>query len=807
MLRSEAARYARWSAAVASVLAAITTIVYLERGREAWVQKKKAPPPAAVDVSRQSAGITFKRNDQNRTIFEVSASKSTDFKGQDASLLEDVKITIYGKAGDRHDVIHTQSCRYGKESGGIDCSGEVQIDLQSAEDAKLIAGNPALAKARTTHIETKGVHFNRASGLAQTDQQVTFVFPSGNGSAVGLEYKSEEGLVRLLRDVRFRLVPAHPPAAQPERNRSGASSIPQQVRVKGSALEFGRDTRQMRLFGPTEAETPSQRLSAQEMALFLDQEFHAERLIARGGTAARPTLSSRRAKDQLKIEADALIARFSPEGAVLKLEASGAMHAVRNGAAEMDDAKADAGALELWPGVNEPKELDLNGNVLLTTQAAKSADARTLQTSALRVNFGNGKKGEAAKVQKAETLAAGSMEWTDAAQPTATLAKTKLSAAKLALDFGDEGKPRKLIATDNVRAERSVTGRSVQTATAHNGVVELQPSGGWSQMDLQGDVVLKEADRSGQGDHAVFVRAAQTATLTGNAVARDASTETHAPRITFAQATGEIHADGGVRSTDISSGTSAVQLAPAPINVTADRLQANSKTGRALYTGHARLWQGDAIMEAQSIELLPQSKTLTASGNVRAVFPQAPRAQSGTNAVERNSVLTPAVTPVPRNTAETTSAAKKPQLWHATCGTLTYQENENRAHLEQNVFLQSADQKMRAPVLDVYFTRAAPSGQASGNRPIPGAGSQQISRAVGSGGVVIEEGARKAVAERGEYFAAAGKFTMSGGNPTLYDGSTGTTTGRQLTFFLADDTIIVDSENGSRIVTRHRVEK
>jgi len=61
--------------------------------------------------------------------------------------------------------------------------------------------------------------------------------------------------------------------------------------------------------------------------------------------------------------------------------------------------------------------------------------------------------------------------------------------------------------------------------------------------------------------------------------------------------------------------------------------------------------------------------------------------------------------------------------------------------------------------------------------------------------------------ERGEYVAATGKFVMSGGNPTLYDGSAGTTTGRQLTFYLADDTIIVDSENGSRTLTKHRVEK
>jgi hypothetical protein len=48
---------------------------------------------------------------------------------------------------------------------------------------------------------------------------------------------------------------------------------------------------------------------------------------------------------------------------------------------------------------------------------------------------------------------------------------------------------------------------------------------------------------------------------------------------------------------------------------------------------------------------------------------------------------------------------------------------------------------------------------------------------------------------------------MTGGAPTLFDALEGTTTGRQLTFFLADATIIVDSENGSRTLTKHRVEK
>src|SRR5205807_8226621 len=71
-------------------------------------------------------------------------------------------------------------------------------------------------------------------------------------------------------------------------------------------------------------------------------------------------------------------------------------------------------------------------------------------------------------------------------------------------------------------------------------------------------------------------------------------------------------------------------------------------------------------------------------------------------------------------------------------------------------------------------------------------------RSVASGGVTVRQGDRRGVAEQAEYIAAEGKFVLSGGHPTLYDTFRGTTTGRQLTFFFADDTIVVDSEEGSR---------
>jgi LPS export ABC transporter protein LptC len=794
MKRSEAAKYASWSAVAALLLASLTAGVYLERKWAAYREQQKAPPPAPQDVTRRSNGLAFSKMEGNQKIFTVEASKVTDFRDKDASLLEDVKITIFGKTGDRRDTIHTQSCQYEKAGGSMACSGEVQIDLQSRAEAERAAKNPSRTTEQKVHVETRGVIFNRASGMARTDQPVRFVFPNGNGEAVGVEYHSEEGTVRLLKDVQFSLIP---PGKDTAGKKTAGASTPEPIRVTGKSLDFERDSRAMQLYGPVEAKTHAARLHAGKLTLTLNAAFRAEKLVAaRGQNGEKPELESQDADAPTNLSAETITAQFASEGWLTRIEGAGEVRGSRRTGKEVDDFRAEHGAMELWPGVNQPRELDLKGGVQLKTQADKSGESRILRSGELLVRFAEGKKGEGSKLRRAETLGAGSIEWTDAAPQNGApataasveTARTKLQADKLEMEFGEDGKARQLVATGNVLAERAASGKPVETATAHSGVAQLLASGGWSQMDLQGEVKLKEGDRSGQADRATFVRATQTALLTGKALARDATAETQAPRITFVQSTGEIRAEGGVRSTDFSAKGSGAQLATVPANISADAMQGNSKMGRALYTGHARLWQGDSVMEADSIELLREARMMNAAGNVRAVFPQA----AGPSMAQMVAVQ---------------AGPKKPRLWHVTAGTLTYRDAESRAHLEKNVVAQSAEQKMRAAVVDLYFTRAEKPNSNASVQTIPAAGAQQISRAVGAGGVIVEQGSRKAAAERAEYNAIDGKFIMSGGNPTIYDAVEGTTTGRQLTFFLADDTIIVDSENGSRTLTRHRVEK
>src|SRR4029453_12391083 len=163
MRKSEAAKYAQWSAVAALVCASLTVGVYLKRGWTRYIERRNAPPSPAVNVERQSTKLTFSKGEGTRTVFTVEAMKSTDFKGLNSTDLEGVKVTIFGKDGTRHDTLETHACRYSKDSGDIHCAGDVEITLMSKvewEAARVQGAAPGTAPAMK--VETRGMVFNRA---------------------------------------------------------------------------------------------------------------------------------------------------------------------------------------------------------------------------------------------------------------------------------------------------------------------------------------------------------------------------------------------------------------------------------------------------------------------------------------------------------------------------------------------------------------------------------------------------------------------------------------------------------------------
>jgi len=335
---------------------------------------------------------------------------------------------------------------------------------------------------------------------------------------------------------------------------------------------------------------------------------------------------------------------------------------------------------------------------------------------------------------------------------------------------------------------------------------KFSPDGEWQQLDETGDVHFQQADRQASADRANIVRSTELILLDGSPVLTDSMSRTTASSVAINQKSGDIRASGGVLSTYFPSAqNSAMSLGSGPGHISAATLTGSTTSGQVTYVGHARLWQGDSVLEANQIEIWRDEKKLQATGNVVANFPQAaPPAQPPAN---------PSPAPSTRTISTTPSG---PTLWQIRAPTLTYWGDSGKAHLEPGVTADSQQGSMQSRTLDVFLTpasdpaRAKPSSAGAKTTPAPTgnpAEGRQLDHALALGGVTVRQGDRRGTADQAEYTAADGKFVLSGGQPTIIDASSDTTTGHSLTFFVANDTILIDSQDGSRTLTKHRVEK
>src|ERR1700740_1852309 len=102
--------------------------------------------------------------------------------------------------------------------------------------------------------------------------------------------------------------------------------------------------------------------------------------------------------------------------------------------------------------------------------------------------------------------------------------------------------------------------------------------------------------------------------------------------------------------------------------------------------------------------------------------------------------------------------------------------------------------------MDVYL---APRTQMSTNQ----ADSTPVSldRMLAEGSVVIQDSGRRANGGTLVYTASDDKFVLTGGPPSIFDAERGKITGVSLTFFRADDRVLVGGEASTPVVTHTRV--
>jgi lipopolysaccharide export system protein LptA len=746
MRNRDAARYARWSASIAGAICLVVLGVYLHRQSRSGVRENNLQPVPAT-VQQQSAGFGFSRVIGTRTIFTVHASQATEFKDQNQTLLENVDITIFGPRGDRNDSVHAGECSYEPTTGSIRCQGAVQMDLRNAKSS---------AQESELHLETSDILFDHDSKVT-TDQAVTLKFSGGEGKGVGLLYDPQSEDAVLEKNVQLTISPMQKVNAAP-------------VYVNSSAMEFRRSENRLKFSGPVRVQQNSYALTAGALELQLNAAMKPSRAVA----TQNPQITGSSTREKVSFAADQMTADLSPNGVIDKISADENVRGESSSSDGENHVSAEHAQvlMNATPAGSEPHEILAQGNVKAQTNQKKAKG--NLATESLRVEFSPNGKDNGVRIASADTLASGKAEMID---PNGS---AQIQGGKLSAILSAKSQLSELDGSSGVRVERTLVSSPPQITTAQELRAKFGSDGNWQTIDESGDVKFHQGDRSGAANTAKLFRASNEMMLTGSASVEDLASHLQAAKIEMNQATNEMDASGNVVANFVQQKeNSAANAAAGSAQIFADEMTGTSPaksfeaSGHAIFSGHARLWQGSDVLQAQTIEFWQNQKRMEARGDAIGAFVEAPHdnatATAGANRAEKKTA---------------------PVLWHVRAPKVDYWTDSGKMEWSGGVQASSSDGTIASQRLAMQFSRDLDN-------------QQTLERAIATGNVHVEENGRVGTAERGEYFAREGKFVLSGGQPTLADGSGNTTTGHELTFFLANDSVLVDSQNDSRTITKH----
>ncbi|MGH9687354.1 MAG: LPS export ABC transporter periplasmic protein LptC [Candidatus Acidiferrales bacterium] len=783
MRNREAARYARWSAIAAGLIVLGVAGTYIYRAVLRTRARSEMPAAVSASVERQSAQFSFSKVEQDRTLFTIRASQATQYKDHDRALLQDVWITIYGRDGTQSDNIHTRECSYDPQTGGARCEGSVQIDIGASK--KSVAGSsgtPILT------LVTSDLLFDRDTGNASTSAPVHFTFPGGSGSGVGVDYSTRDATVRVQRAIQFQLAASEKTGGLP-------------VSASGSSLEIFRDDRMVALNGPVSVREGERELSAEKISVGFDAANRARQVLVEG----QPQIRTNEGGSDVAVSAAQFQGLLNPAGWIESVTADGNVHATRHAKAGAGSFSARHVEFAMVPGRNLIQGMTASGAV--TAQSKQGAESDRLRTDTLRLAFVTASRADEndkaapnqiakAQIQSAETLAPAILELAKGDE------KTVVSAKQLVAQAGADGRIRKLYGHSGVTIRRVTAGGAPQIVSAAELAATLGPRSEWETADESGGVRIRQGNRQATATSARIDRSTGTVNLIGSPTVIDGESRTKAKAMEFNQESGSVQAVGGVISIFQPDGKrETIGLGNGAAHISAETLTGLTSSGHVTYEGHVRLWQGESVLEADRIDVWHDEKKMQASGNVVAVFPQS----AGPSI--------PDFSPAKKKSAKDS----EPTLWKIHAPLLTFWADQGVAHLEGGVVASSDQGTLHSRTLDVYLGPAvakpstqqpsAPAPAASDSTAANFGGNRQLSKVIARGHVVVAQGSRQGLAEQAEYTASDGKFVLSGGNPTITDGSSNTATGSSLTFYVASDTILIDSQEGSRTLTKHKVEK
>jgi lipopolysaccharide export system protein LptA/lipopolysaccharide export system protein LptC len=200
-----------------------------------------------------------------------------------------------------------------------------------------------------------------------------------------------------------------------------------------------------------------------------------------------------------------------------------------------------------------------------------------------------------------------------------------------------------------------------------------------------------------------------------------------------------------------------------PVNVTAKHLVYESGSGNAVYTGDARLWQGETAVQADTITIDDSKGDLAGKGSVKSTL---------------------------RLQQTDTKDSGKPEFRTTvvTADQLRYEEAQRRATYTGSARMNGPEGDLRSDRLELYLDAAGSA----------------LERVEAYDSVSLLSERRSVTGVRLTYYAADGRYLMSGAPVRVLEQlpqECRETLGRTLTFFRSTDSISVDGNEESRTQT------
>lgn len=768
-----------WFGAATVLILVVVAGFYLFARYRFFHAVKEVPQNLGIDIQQSTESFSLSKSEGGRTLFTIRASKAVQYKQGGRAVLHNVSIVVYGHESNRFDQIYGDDFEYDPQTGNVVAKGVVHIDLEAnpVPDAHPELGLPKELK-NPIHLTTSGIVFNQKSGIARTDNEISFEIPQANGSAKGVYYDSNSNVLTLGSNIVVQ------------------TSGPQATKIRAQHGTIRKDPRGAVLENVT-VDRRDDVMAAQKATLFLRDDNTLERILAQGDV-------------QTSTKGETGLVTHAPEAEFLMTRNNQIKSVAMNGSVMFQttgsnqiDGKAGRVIAVFGPEAKIKVVHCVDGVRILQKPSGMSA---TSATNLVKAKAGtNNTAANAQKDQieltaqaldlvvkggrvldRAETVGPAQLTIVPQPSPGRVAGPTVVTAGQFTALMKDN-RLAGVHGAPQARIIQSMPGQSDKVSTSDNVDALFDKTGRISGFVQQGNFQYTEGklgetiSRSASADKATYSNATQILMLEGSPRVVDGGMATTAQVIRLNRASGDGEAQNNVKTTynELAPQPNGALLASSePVHVTGAKMTFARSSGVARYTGGARLWQGANIVEAPSIIFDRDSRSMDAQGSsgkrVSVVL-----VQQG-----KNSKLIPV----------NVSAVK-----------LVYTDQQRQARFEGDVQVRSSEGSMSADRVTVYLKphSASHASKAQAQMATP----SELDRIAADGHVVLQQPNRRGTGDKLVYTADDGRFVMTGGPPTIFDAQQGTVTGSSLTFYSRDDRVLVEGGSSTRAVTTTRVSK